>query len=864
MPQEEASLIIKVKDQASKGLKGIGNGLKNIKAQAALAAAGFAALIGKSVSMFGEQEAAVNKVEAAIKAQGLEVDSTSKKYQQYASALQEVTKFGDEGTLSALGLGQALAGNVEFTQDAIEAVMDFATATGQDLNGAFNLVGKSIGSNLNALARYGIEIDTSASKSEKLEAITKGLQSRFAGMARSQAEGVGGITQLSNAFGDFIELIGAEFAPFITSAANVLKKFFTEVQKHPIILKMVAAGIALGGALATVVAVLGTIVTIAPVVGTAFTIMMGPVGLITAAIAGLAVAVAALWKSWDENLMGIQNMTFGVFNAIKGLWKSFADNFGSLFSNLGSTIASALTFDMDGIKANFLALKTDLKIIGEDTAESFKSGWKEAEKEPVELDALLAKGEGMIDEAKAKAADVSSAFKEVLGETKAQIDIETSIDDTSKQEIKDDLRDTTNEIVSDVKADPELDKITFADLFGGGPDDQRTKEQQQKVSDEVAGIWSNIAIKAAGKFDDDRPLSGIFSSVVGSVVDVWLPGVGQLVEKALNRLTMDTDDFVADTQEKLNNAFADTDFLTNMFKNFAAWEDMSHDAFVEIAEGLSESLTAALPDIIVGFADAFADGDLALRIVIAIVKGFVKGFDKMLSRSYDLFVGAIEHYIDRSDENLAQFSKNLAYAFGGIQDEIEQAQIELAEDIASGVSEALESAFKEVFTESTKAIKESAVFLVDAIKDGLTKQIPDMLKGIRDALKDALKIELKIELPELPDGISATEVFKFHSGGLVGAPIQKFANGGTVDDVPAMLQAGEFVINREATKNNLGLLQNINAGGGGGGGMTINLTVNGGLLGNEADARKLARAIDENLMKLRQSNESLSFDSGIF
>jgi hypothetical protein len=67
-----------------------------------------------------------------------------------------------------------------------------------------------------------------------------------------------------------------------------------------------------------------------------------------------------------------------------------------------------------------------------------------------------------------------------------------------------------------------------------------------------------------------------------------------------------------------------------------------------------------------------------------------------------------------------------------------------------------------------------------------------------------------------------TNADRFHTGGLVPA----FAGGG---EVPAILQPGEFVINRRSTQNNQGLLSSINAGrnglaggfGSGGGGVNI-------------------------------------------
>lgn len=46
-------------------------------------------------------------------------------------------------------------------------------------------------------------------------------------------------------------------------------------------------------------------------------------------------------------------------------------------------------------------------------------------------------------------------------------------------------------------------------------------------------------------------------------------------------------------------------------------------------------------------------------------------------------------------------------------------------------------------------------------------------------------------------------------------------------------------------------------------GTTVNLTVNGGMLGDEDSARQLAVAIDEELFKLRKGNESVAFDEEI-
>lgn len=101
-----------------------------------------------------------------------------------------------------------------------------------------------------------------------------------------------------------------------------------------------------------------------------------------------------------------------------------------------------------------------------------------------------------------------------------------------------------------------------------------------------------------------------------------------------------------------------------------------------------------------------------------------------------------------------------------------------------------------------------------------------------------------------------------NNGGIVPG-IQHFASGGTVDTVPAMLTPGEFVVNNAASSRHRGTLEAINSGRSPSMGNVINITVQGGLLGDAQTAREFARAIDRELLNLRRDNESVAFDSGV-
>lgn len=227
----ETTLLIKIKEKGKEVLDGIGEAFAKMKIAilaVGAAIAGFAAL---AIKNYAEAERASNALDAAIKAQGLLVSETADKYKKWASAIQKKSTFGDDEIVQAQALMQSMVGNIELTEELTQATIDFAAAQGIDLQSAFSLVGKSIGSNINGLARYGIEVDTALPKTDKMAALVESLGSHFGGAAEAQAKGLGSLKQLSNAFGDFMEVIGKELAPVITFTAKLLTAFVEDLQK---------------------------------------------------------------------------------------------------------------------------------------------------------------------------------------------------------------------------------------------------------------------------------------------------------------------------------------------------------------------------------------------------------------------------------------------------------------------------------------------------------------------------------------------------------------------------------------------------------------------------------------------------------
>lgn len=171
------------------------------------------------------QERAETKLRAAIMATGREYEINLNSMKEFASGLQNITTFGDEAILSAQAMLQQLANlDQEGLQRVTPAVLDFSAAMGIDLETAATLVGKSLSSSTNALTRYGIEIDMSASESEKLVQITESMTEKFGGMSQALATTAFGVKeQLGNAIGDLKEALGKTIAEGMTPFRETLK-----------------------------------------------------------------------------------------------------------------------------------------------------------------------------------------------------------------------------------------------------------------------------------------------------------------------------------------------------------------------------------------------------------------------------------------------------------------------------------------------------------------------------------------------------------------------------------------------------------------------------------------------------------------
>lgn len=207
----------KVSASAKKG----GGGFKDLglaaKAGALIAVAAvlkIVASIGKLIKAYDVQAKAEQKLLVALKGKV----SVHKILLKQATDLQKITLFGDEQTIAAQAqLAKILGANATAIKGLTPLVQDLATLYDMDLSAAADLVGRSVGTSMNALSRYGIVIEGAVGSAERLESAMIGLNKVVGGQAAAAAEvGSAKFKQLSNAWGDLVEIGGK----FLTKALN--------------------------------------------------------------------------------------------------------------------------------------------------------------------------------------------------------------------------------------------------------------------------------------------------------------------------------------------------------------------------------------------------------------------------------------------------------------------------------------------------------------------------------------------------------------------------------------------------------------------------------------------------------------------
>ncbi len=181
--------------------------------------------LGDCIDEAANAEMQLTKLNTSLKSTGNFTQEASDELVKYAESLQSMTAFEDDAIVSVEAMLATFKLNKDEIKIATQAVLDLASATGQDLQSAAILLGKAMVGETGMLKRYGIIVDENKYAAEGWKAVIDEINVEFGGQALAQAETyTGKLAQMKNAFSDIKETIGGAFIP-------VLSELFGEFTK---------------------------------------------------------------------------------------------------------------------------------------------------------------------------------------------------------------------------------------------------------------------------------------------------------------------------------------------------------------------------------------------------------------------------------------------------------------------------------------------------------------------------------------------------------------------------------------------------------------------------------------------------------
>lgn len=177
---------------------------------AGLGAVGAAAGVAvSSIKEFAGAETAVAKLDAALGNSGLLNGKYRVELQQFAGEMQQRTGIADESWMEVFTTLTKFGADRSNIRQYTKAVENLAGMLGGDLATAAFLFGKAMQGSTEMLGRYGIQVDSAKSDTEKLDDVMRQLAARGAGQLEAQGNTLEGNTRkIALAWGDVKEGIG--------------------------------------------------------------------------------------------------------------------------------------------------------------------------------------------------------------------------------------------------------------------------------------------------------------------------------------------------------------------------------------------------------------------------------------------------------------------------------------------------------------------------------------------------------------------------------------------------------------------------------------------------------------------------------
>ncbi len=350
----------------------------NIGAKMSDLALKFPSFATAAIQAFGQQEAAVQKLAAAIRSQGGNVSEVLPIMSSFASEMQRITTYGDEQVLAMQSMATAMGVSADQMNLCIQGAIGLTNVYGIGLNEAVRAAAAVVQGKTEKLNELIPALSKCKSETEKYALAEKAMKDGFA-QAKAEAETTAGkLKQAANAWGDLAEVAGGTFAPVAVDVANALKficEWFSKNQEFSQLLIGSLSSLAVGfafskiGGLASVAALFkmvasGMSVAKAASDGLNASLRANPLGIAVTAVSAFGMVVAHLHSKekerYEQNIEQSREYRDGIdaeINAMKQ-WGISAENNKKRTAEVAAEIAKLKAEQAEYERANIRSVNT--------------------------------------------------------------------------------------------------------------------------------------------------------------------------------------------------------------------------------------------------------------------------------------------------------------------------------------------------------------------------------------------------------------------------------------------------------------------------------------------------------------------------
>lgn len=615
--QQKAQQVERNLGSLEKRLTSLGKSL-SVKLTAPLAALGAVALKNADTQQQAEQRLLTalkgrTDIQQRLIAQAAELQSRS--------VLGDEVVIGQQAYLASLGMTEEQIGRV------IEASAQLSAATGMTLDSAVKNLAKTFGGLTGELGESIPKLKELTVEQLKNGEAVDFILENYKGFAESAAQtALGPLRQLNNAWGDFLEQIGAAMMPFATKVTRALTVVVQMLQSLSPAMKQVLVVVAgLAAAIGPLSLGIGAVIKVLPMLSAGLTALLSPVGLVVAAIVALGAAFA--YARIEKQKM-IDEMAES--DSLEELERKLRDNLARQKAVIDETTRTRLVPNFGGLVAGF----TIQKVPDESQLAPLRREYE-----------LLAAAIEKKREAEKKAADAQAEMDRITEQARQQTEELMS----SMNAAADGTERTTSIIgrlqkqIEELERRKLLPESTLEDIAAANTEIARLREELQRIQNLTPG---QLARPTFGSLlpegvELELPAPELKMTNLSPVASDWSRQMQLLFASVREGLYGWADDTESHLGQNLLDTVAMVDNYTTALTargwSFSAALEHVHGTIAEVMQRFDQQVSKFMADSIVAAAEAIGQvitGDLGfgglMKAILTQFASFLKNIGTQL------------------------------------------------------------------------------------------------------------------------------------------------------------------------------------------------------------------------------------------